>query len=265
MKRSLYMLLLFLTVAFLVAGPLAAGEDPLRKSVVKIFTAAQRPNYYEPWRTGTEENVSGSGCILPGHLILTNAHVVSDQIFIQVLKDGDTQKYTAKEVAVAHDCDLAILKVDDSGFFKGTKPVTFGDLPSQGEAVTVYGYPVGGEELSTTQGIVSRIEVVAYSHSLRHLLGVQTDAAINPGNSGGPVFNKKKKMVGVAFQGYNAAVAQNTGFFIPTLFVKRLLKEAKAGGYTGIPSLGIYAQAMENKSMRDYYGMSSHQTGLLVN
>src|SRR5271154_4150872 len=104
LKRLAFLLLL----ALLAGGPLHAGQDPLRKSVVKIFTAAQRPNYYEPWRVGTEENFSGSGCILPGHLILTNAHVVSDQIFIQVLKDGDTQKYTAKEVAVAHDCDLAI-------------------------------------------------------------------------------------------------------------------------------------------------------------
>jgi len=247
----------------LAPGPLLAAQDSLRKSVVKIFTTQQRANPNEPWRMGGQENVSGSGCILPGHQILTNAHVVSDQIFIQVLKDGDTQKYTAKVLAVAHDCDLALLKVEDSRFFNGTKPVTFGDLPSLRDKVSVYGYPVGGEDLSITEGVVSRIEVVTYSHSMYNLLGVQTDAAINPGNSGGPVF-RKKKMVGVAFQGYNAVVAQNTGFIIPTLFIKRFIQEVKSGGYRGVPVLGVYAQPMENDALRAYYGMKKGMTGLLV-
>ncbi len=242
---------------------LVAGQDSLRKSVVKIFTTAQRPNYYEPWRVGTQENSSGSGCVLPGHQILTNAHVVSDQIFVQVLKDGDTQKYTAKVLAVAHDCDLALLKVEDPEFFKGTRAVTFSEIPSLRDKVQVYGYPMGGEELSITEGVVSRIELVTYSHSLRSLLGVQTDAAINPGNSGGPVF-KNKRVVGIAFQGYNAIVAQNTGFIIPTLFIKRFLKDVKTGGYHGVPTLGIYAEVMESEPLRSYFGMKKKETGLLV-
>src|ERR1700678_4131971 len=120
-----------------------AADDPLTKSVVKIFTTMQEPNYYEPWRESSQEYVSGSGCVLPGNRILTNAHVVSNAIFIEVLKEGDSQKYIAKKEFVAHDCDLAILKVDDPKFFKGTAPVTFGDLPFKRDKVAVYGFPVG--------------------------------------------------------------------------------------------------------------------------
>jgi S1-C subfamily serine protease len=245
--------------------PCAAGatEDPLRKSAVKIFTTIQNPNYYEPWRVGPEENVSGSGCVIKGNLILTNAHVVSNEIFIQVLKDGDTKKYTAKKKYVAHDCDLAILKVEDPAFFKGTRPVTFGGLPALKDDVAVYGYPVGGEELSITEGEVSRIEVITYSHSMRNLLGIQTNAAINPGNSGGPVFYHKK-MVGVAFQGYNAVVAQNTGYIVPVQLIQRFLKQIKEGPYSPVPTLGLYCESMENDSLRAYYGMGPEQTGLLV-
>jgi S1-C subfamily serine protease len=244
-------------------GSAAASQDPLRKSVVKIFTTAQRCVPQEPWRLGAEENVSGSGCVLPGHLILTNAHVVSNQIFLQVLKDGDTKKYTSHVVSVSHDRDLALLKVDDPKFFNGTKPVTFGDLPEVRDKISVYGYPVGGDVLSVTEGVVSRIEVVTYSHSLRSLLGVQTDAAINPGNSGGPVF-RKKKMVGVAFQGYNAAVAQNTGFVIPVFFVKRFLDDTKKGADQRVPLLGLFCQSVENDSIRSYLGLKRQQSGLLV-
>ncbi|HUO57465.1 MAG TPA: serine protease [bacterium] len=242
----------------------SAAQDGLRKSVVKIFTTMQNPNYYEPWRVDGQENVSGSGCVIAGHRILTNAHVVSNQIFIQVLKDGDSRKYTAKVEFVAHDCDLALLKVEDSRFFKGTKPVKYGTLPYLRDNVQVYGYPVGGEELSITQGVVSRIELIPYSHSMRNLLGVQTDAAINPGNSGGPVFDRHKKLVGVAFQGYNAIMAQNTGYFIPIMLVQRFLKEIKRGKYTSIPTLGIYTQYMENETLRESFGMGPNQTGILV-
>jgi len=73
-------------------------------------------------------------------------------------------------------------------FFAGTVPVRFGELPPRNANVTVHGFPIGGNELCVTAGVVSRIEVRTYTHSQRNLLAMQTDAAINPGNSGGPVF-----------------------------------------------------------------------------
>src|ERR1044071_7987907 len=105
--------LLFIFIPlFFLPGVLKAGDDSLRKSLVKIFTTIQNPNYYEPWRVDAQQDISGSGWIISGHRILTNAHVVSNQISIKVLKEGDSKKYTAKREFVAHDCDLAILKVD---------------------------------------------------------------------------------------------------------------------------------------------------------
>ena len=45
------------------------------------------------------------------------------------------------------------------------------------------GYPVGGDTISVTSGVVSRIEVTEYDHG-SWLLAIQIDAAINFGNSG---------------------------------------------------------------------------------
>ena len=50
------------------------------------------------------------------------------------------------------------------------------------------GYPMGGDSLSITKGIVSRVVMTRYTHASNKLLGIQIDAAINPGNSGGPAF-----------------------------------------------------------------------------
>jgi S1-C subfamily serine protease len=268
LKRTISALILALLqgAAGLRAGTPGApvlGADLLQKSLVKIFTTAQEPDYYEPWRVQPQHSMSGSGCVIAGNRILTNAHVVANAIFIQVLKDGDSKKYLAHQEFVAHDCDLALLKVDDPDFFKGTLPASFGTLPFKRDKVAVYGFPLGGEELSITEGVVSRIEIATYSHSMRNLLEVQTDAAINPGNSGGPVF-KDRKMVGVAFQGYSGAVAQNTSYFVPITLVERFLRVVKQGSYKGIPALGVYCEAMENDSLRDEFGMKPGQTGILV-
>lgn len=255
--------LLLLVLAEGLAGPCLAGNDPLGKSVVKIFTVTNRPNYYQPWVLGYQFNASGSGCIWPGHRILTNAHVVSDSVFIQVMKAGDTKKYTAKVEYVDHDREVALLKVGDPEFFQGTVPAELGDLPFQRDKVAVYGFPVGGDELSITEGVVSRIEVQRYVHSQRDFLTIQTDAAINPGNSGGPAF-KGGKLIGIAFQAFSGSEAQNTGYIVPNMILQQSLKDRKAKIAQGAPDLGLDWQKMESPSLRAFYKMKAGQTGILV-
>ncbi|MBI4676806.1 MAG: serine protease [Elusimicrobia bacterium] len=212
-------------------GLAADRDDPNNKSVVRIFVSTQKPDFYQPWQMGAPDSVSGSGCIIAGSRIMTNAHVVSDQIFIQVRKAGDPRRYNAKVEFVAHDAELALLKVEDPSFFKGTRSLELGDLPRQRDAATVYGFPEGGEELSITEGIISRIEVTAYSHSGRYLLTLQTDAAINPGNSGGPMV-KDGKLIGVSFQSFSSG--ENIGYAVPAPLIRRFLDDVADGSYDGI-------------------------------
>jgi hypothetical protein len=47
------------------------------------------------------------------------------------------------------------------------------------DAVTVVGYPIGGDTMSVTSGVVSRIEVTSYVHGAAELLGIQIDAAVS--------------------------------------------------------------------------------------
>ena len=142
---------------------------------------------------------NGSGCFISGNRILTNAHVVSNSTFIQVRKYGQSKKVKARVLSISHESDLALLTVDDEDFFNDVKPLSLGNLPSVREKVTVYGFPLGGDTLSVTEGIVSRIEHRNYAHSSSYLLAGQIDAAINPGNSGGPVM-VGSNIVGVVMQ-----------------------------------------------------------------
>jgi S1-C subfamily serine protease len=237
-----------------------AARD-VKEAMVKIYTVHNRYVYSVPWQVSYQEESTGSGCIIDGRRILTNAHVVTDRAFIQVRRSGMAKKHTAEVEIVAHECDLALLRVDDESFFSGVTPLKIGCLPEVRDNVTVYGFPKGGDKLSITEGVVSRVEHTRYTHSSAYLLTCQIDAAINLGNSGGPVI-KDDKIVGVAFQ---AGSGQNIGYMVPAPIISRFLTDIKDGEYDGIPDLGISCQAMENRDIRHKFGMDETQTGVLVN
>ena len=237
------------------------AKADVNECVVKIFVTSNSVDYYQPWQTRGSRPKTGSGCIIKGNRILTNAHVVADHTFIQVRKFSDPKKYTAKLEAIGHDCDLALLSVDDPTFFNGIIPPELGALPSLTETVTVIGYPSGGDKLSITEGVISRIEVIPYSHSSLHLLAVQIDAAVNPGNSGGPVI-KDGKLVGVAMQVIQNR--QNIGYIIPPPIIEHFFEDIKDKEYDGFPQLGMELNNTENSTLRAFYKIEDKKGGVLV-
>ena len=255
-----------IVAAFLAAAPARAAARPsvgpeIDRSVVRIFTVFRKPDFYQPWQMMPQDSLSGSGCIIKGRRILTNAHVVSDQVFVQVRRAGDANRYTARVEFVAHDSELALLSVEDPAFFEGAKELELGELPDQRDTVEVYGFPEGGDDLSVTKGVVSRIEVTPYTHSDRELLTIQTDAAINPGNSGGPMI-QEGKLVGVSFQ--MDAEAEGVGYAVPAPVIQRFLRDVENKRYDGIPDLGIRWQALENRALREWLRMRPGETGVRV-
>lgn len=84
-----------------------------------------------------------SGFVISGRRILTNAHVVADHTFVLVRKHGSPTKYRAHVQAVGHECDLAILVVENEEFWEGMNCLELGDIPFLQESVAVVGYPQG--------------------------------------------------------------------------------------------------------------------------
>jgi S1-C subfamily serine protease len=209
---NIYLFSSLILIAILVAalpGVSLAGSD-VKDSMVKIYAVENRPDYDNPWNMKGPDAASGSGCVIEGNRILTNAHVVSDQTFTQVRLHGRSKKYPARVLAVSHEADLALLTVNDPSFFGGAKPLAFGRLPQVEQEVVVYGFPEGGDTLSTTKGVISRIEHHRYVHSQIKLLAMQLDAAVNAGNSGGPVI-VDGLIVGVVMQSLKKAESEQTG------------------------------------------------------
>ena len=239
---------------------LIANANEIDESIVKIYTVSKKPNYLEPWNS-TVTRSSGSGSIISGNRILTNAHVVANQTFLEVKKYGDTKRYQAKVLEVSHETDLALLEVNDKHFFKNTTPLELDGLPKMQDKVTVYGYPMGGNTISISTGIVSRIEHNIYAHSGQSFLSIQIDAAINPGNSGGPAISNGK-IVGVIMQQIKRS--QNIGYMVPVDVIRHFLKDVEDGVHDGFPKLGIFTEMIENPTLKEYYKLDEKAGGILV-
>jgi S1-C subfamily serine protease len=252
------------TAFFLLSlAGLAAGHaaDPER-SVIQIVTFAQQPVWDAPWRFESVRPMGGSGFVIKGKRIMTNAHVVSWAREVIVRRYQDPRPYVAEVEYVGHDCDLAVLTVKDSRFFDNLEPLDLGDLPKVRSGVVTYGYPAGGEEISYTRGVVSRIELETYAHiGNRRLLSVQTDAAINPGNSGGPVI-QDDKVVGVAFQGMPGL--ENAGFFIPKPVIEHFLKDLENKHYDGFPYAGLRVMELQNPAYRTLLKLPDNDLGARI-
>ncbi|RXJ78733.1 hypothetical protein CRV03_01510 [Arcobacter sp. F155] len=224
-------------------------------SVVKVFVSASIPNYKYPWQTSQRIQVSGSGVIIKDNYIITNAHVVSNAKFIQVSQDKSSKKYIANIKYISNQADLAILEVKDKSLFKNTKPLNFTEDIKTGDNITVLGYPIGGYDLSTTKGIVSRIETHNYVWSGENLLSIQVDASINSGNSGGAALDDNNNIVGIVMQSYLKNQSDNIGYIIPSTIVNTFLEDIKDGKVDGFENSDTSFQNLQNESLKSYYNM----------
>ena len=257
--------LLVCSALFFATNLVAQPNGKIQNSVVRITATDVQPDYKAPWNSGAVQRGTGAGFLIDGGRIMTNAHVVSNSRYLTVERDGDPNKYPATVLFVAHDCDLALIKVASPDFLKNMAPLTFGAIPELESTVSAYGYPIGGQRMSVTTGIVSRIDFQLYTHSsIDQHLAIQISAQINPGNSGGPVM-QNGKVAGVAFQGYSGDVAQGVAYMIPTPVITRFLKDVADGRYDRYVDLGVTYSKLQNPAQRRFLGLQEDDRGVLVN
>lgn len=156
--------------------------------------------------------------------IVTNQHVIDNADTIKVTLSGKKNSVSAQVVGQDYDLDLAVLKIDGSGY--PTVPLGNSDKMRVGDAVVAIGEPYGLDHTVTT-GVVSAKgrPVTIQDRNYKNL--IQTDAAINPGNSGGPLLNMNGQVIAI-----NTAVnsqAQGIGFAIPINTAKSVLDDLMKG------------------------------------
>lgn len=238
------------------------ASKQIENSVVRVYATSRAPDILKPWTKMSPSEKTGSGVVIDGKRILTNAHVVlyASQVQIQANQSGDRLSATVEYCVPA--IDLAVLKLEDETFFDTHAPVPRDSkLPELKQSVMAYGYPTGGTTLSITKGIVSRIDFVTYGWPVQGLR-IQIDAAINPGNSGGPAISGDK-MIGLAFSLLSGS--QNIGYIIPCEEIEIFLKDVEDGKYDGKPGFFDDLQTLENSTLRPFLKLQPGTDGIIVN
>jgi S1-C subfamily serine protease len=262
-QKCILVIVVAVSICFGKLSVTLSSEQQFDKSVILIRCVHQDFDYVTPWEQKAMSQSIGSGFIIAGNVILTNAHNISNSRYIELKKQNSARRYPARVGFAGHDCDLATLIPEDKSFFDDTVALELAGIPKVNSTVSTYGFPVGGNRISVTEGVVSRIEEDVYVHSGAdsHLV-IQTDASINPGNSGGPVI-QDGKVVGVAFQGLR--MADNIGYMIPTTVIRHFLVDIEDGQYDAFGSLGVMMfPGLHSLSYKDYLGVPSQEEGMVV-
>jgi S1-C subfamily serine protease len=254
---------LILTFCVLLASSAGAVAAAPEDSVVKVTATVAYPNPIRPWSKGTAGDVAGSGVVIEGNKILTCAHLVmyTREVSVQPRAGGD--KVEAKVQWLDPDVDLAVLTVKDDDLFKKSPPLARAkELPKAQDNVTVYGFPVGGSNLSVTKGVISRIDHGLF-YNLRAGMIIQISAAVNPGNSGGPAA-VGGKMIGLVYSRLNDA--ENIGYIVPNEEVDAFLQRARDGRRDGKPveAVELSFQSLENEALRRMLKLDKKARGILA-
>ncbi len=200
----------------------------------------QIPQYRQK---GTEKKEIGGGTgfiISEDGMVLTNAHVVSEEEADYTVLTNDGKKYPAKVLASDLFRDLAIIKIEDKEKFPTLK-LGDSDKLQIGQTVIAIGNALGEFKNTVSVGVISglgRTVTAGGGGTLETLEDIiQTDAAINQGNSGGPLFNLKGEVIGINFA--MAQQAENIGFAIPINSAKKDIEQIKTLGRIAYPFLGV--------------------------
>jgi len=212
-------------------------------SVVSIIITKDIPKYdFFGFFQGSEKAKigAGSGFIVSSDgMILTNKHVVADENAEYTVITNDNKKYPAKILARDPVQDIAIIKIEGSGF----KPLKLGSVENVqiGQTVIAIGNALGELQNTVSVGVISGLNrtVTASGQGMIETLEdtIQTDAAINQGNSGGPLLNLSGEVIGI-----NTAVdlsGENIGFAISIDKAIKGIEQVKAIGKISYPFLGV--------------------------
>ena len=250
------------------------------RGVVKLYNRSCKPDYTRPWRF-KESSFSFSTAFVISReerLLLTNRHYVSHAVSLEVRRRGDDRTFKARLLGRGTDCDLALVTVTDDSFWNDEAflleelQVTK-ELPALFSEVMCVGYPMGGENLCVTKGVVSRMDCEDHQDPWCNRLVIQIDAAINPGNSGGPAISPEGRCVGVAYESLKDGDTENIGYIIPGDVVAKFLEtwrrksaltEAEVAQVHSFGHGCFAAQNLENDALRRSLGLADDMGGIFV-
>ncbi len=203
------------------------GDPPARSGIPAELSARIAASTVRVEGESCGRLQEGSGFVVDGDLVITNAHVVAGNEATEVVRT-DGSRASASVVTFDPDRDLAVLSVpgiDRPGLALGEAEV--------GERGGVYGYPGGGDLRIAPFEIARQVRARGtdiYDDDRTERDVFFLSAELRPGDSGSALVDSGGEVVGVAF-----AIAPDRGD------VAYALTDAEIDAVLGVPRAGAVA------------------------
>lgn len=187
--------------------------EALRRSTVGVTSGRAREQH---------GNGGGSGVVLPGERVVTNAHVIGGELL--TVESWEGKSVTASLLKVDRRRDLALLEVPGLG--APAAVLGESDRLQVGAPVVAVGNPLGFIG-ALSSGIV---HLIGPAHPLSGLIWIHADVRLAPGNSGGPLADFQGQIVGINTMIVTGGIA----LAIPSRAVQLFLSQDAAGRSLGV-------------------------------
>lgn len=221
-------------------------------------TASPSVFYIELYGQNGKATASGSGFFISSDgTAVTNYHVIRDAYSAKIVTVTGSVYEVSSVLGYDEDNDLAIIKVDGSGF--DYLELADSDAVKSGQRIFCIGSPLGLDN-SISEGVVSNISRIIDGQEY-----IQISAPISSGSSGGAVLDTSSRVIGVSAAGFEQG--QNVNLAIPSNFIDNVtldknitLSEFQALKYTSsTPSYGENSSVFysDNQNIPNYGYLTS--------
>jgi hypothetical protein len=255
--RWLQILAIIAAAQVLHASATPAARLSYESQVVSMVVTIQEYEPWRPWEKKTPDTRTVQAVVVDEHTLLTIADNIEDATIIMVEKHGRPLRATARIVHVDADANLALLTVDEPGYFDDLRPAPLAAAaPVEGGADTVR-WRSGQLEVSSSR--ISRVEVGAsYLGTLEHAsLKVETDQSA--GGWSEPVF-ASGRLIGLTYsqEGQRATVT-------PVDVLRSYLDSARSSGqYREFANLDFIWQTNRDPVLTRSLDLEGESRGVLV-
>ncbi len=224
--------------------------------VVSLRVTHQSFDEHRPWTKGTPSTRIGSAVVLDRSQLMTKAKLIRDAILIQVQKNGSAARVPARVVHVDADIDLALLEVEEPGFFDDLEAVRFAKS-APGEGI-VYSARWQNQQYEISKSQIAGINVreSPYGSITHAFLLLNTD--LSGGGWAEPVFSDGR-LVGLSVlqEGQLATV-------IPVEILSAYVRGARSADDPGFASFRPYWQFGQDPALAAYLGLKGKPRGVVL-
>ena len=229
--------------------------------VVALRVTRQLFDEDRPWTKKRPEVRDGTAVVISNGLLLTEANMIQNATFIQVEKHGRANWTPARLVHRDYAIDLALLTVDQQGFFDDLSPAEIAASATTNGVVRSVRWKERQLEVSNSRPGRIKVRESPYG-SVRHaFLRLPTD--VSGGGWAEPVFADDKLIgITIAQDGQTATVVPAE---ILTAYVESAGRDGEDSGYRGFASIGgLRWQTNTDRALSAYLGLGGEPRGAVI-